>query len=553
MMSLDTEIRRDTNPTPTRFLLECGAFTPGLGFNLESCNPFDASLKFPATGTPKTELNPFDSSFRTPSTIISVLNNSSTVAATAAAASRAIELQQKHSPWSDIMFDEVSMPMPQMSPGLSPSSTFTSASPSPPIHSPPTQTISLSQSQFHPSMAIEPHATRSHTFDHNTTFDNLKRLRHSDTDFAPQESFHPDFRNSCEDEEYDEINDHDNDNQDVDEQELINRRYSGVSTVEAAMSTLDMRRLSTMSDIHSSEYSADSMEMMSNEEAPKTSKTSKTAKSKKAGSRKTKNVPTTKSGSRKRATSEEETPESKRQKFLERNRMAASKCREKKRLQTLKTISDADEITARNQALHETLNQLQEEVRHLKNQILSHRDCGCDVIQKFAGAEDDRTNSNNKDAARAEATDKGNETETEAEVEDFEDDDSIIDHTTFDQLLEMDDEEDHEFSKSLVWNYFEQAEKTFGDMDEAMKKLDFPDLSRLGHFLKGSSAALGLTKVKESCEKLQHYGNRKDAAGASTITNDEAESLIKALLIQMRKEYDEAEKYLREFYAEQEQ
>ncbi|KAF9342480.1 hypothetical protein BGX26_007450, partial [Mortierella sp. AD094] len=171
-----------------------------------------------------------------------------------------------------------------------------------------------------------------------------------------------------------------------------------------------------------------------------------------------------------------------------------------------------------------------------------------------AGAEDDRTNSSNiKGADQAEATDKGNETETETEAEEFEDDDGIIDHTTFDQLLEMDDEEDHEFSRSLVWNYFEQAEKTFGDMDEAMEKLDFPDLSRLGHFLKGSSAALGLTKVKESCEKLQHYGNRKDAIGANTITNDEAESLIRALLIQMRKEYDEAENYLRVFYDEQEQ
>jgi len=86
---------------------------------------------------------------------------------------------------------------------------------------------------------------------------------------------------------------------------------------------------------------------------------------------------------RKHSSSEEESPEAKRQKFLERNRMAASKCREKKRLQTLKTIEDADVITARNQALHETLDELQEEVRTLKNLILCHRDCGCDVIQKF--------------------------------------------------------------------------------------------------------------------------------------------------------------------------
>ncbi|KAF9110339.1 hypothetical protein BGX27_006493 [Mortierella sp. AM989] len=168
-----------------------------------------------------------------------------------------------------------------------------------------------------------------------------------------------------------------------------------------------------------------------------------------------------------------------------------------------------------------------------------------------AGTEDDKTN-NVKSADQAEATDKGNETEPETEPEEFEeeDDDGIIDHTTFDQLLEMDDEEDHEFSKSLVWNYFEQAEKTFDDMDEAMERLDFPDLSRLGHFLKGSSAALGLTKVKESCEKLQHYGNRKDATGANAITNDEAERLIRALLVQMRTEYDEAENYLRVFYDE---
>ncbi|KAF8931927.1 hypothetical protein BGZ52_011431 [Haplosporangium bisporale] len=149
----------------------------------------------------------------------------------------------------------------------------------------------------------------------------------------------------------------------------------------------------------------------------------------------------------------------------------------------------------------------------------------------------------------ADPEDDRNGTETENEGEEFEDD-GIIDHTTFDQLLEMDDEEDHEFSKSLVWNYFEQAEKTFDDMNEAMKKLDFPDLSRLGHFLKGSSAALGLTKVKESCEKLQHYGNRKDATGVSTITDSEAEELIRALLIQMRAEYDEAESYLRDFYEE---
>ena len=40
--------------------------------------------------------------------------------------------------------------------------------------------------------------------------------------------------------------------------------------------------------------------------------------------------------------------------------------------------------------------------------------------------------------------------------------------STFDQLLDMEDEDDHEFSYSIVLNYFEQAETTFKDMDEAL-------------------------------------------------------------------------------------
>ncbi|KAF9164245.1 hypothetical protein DFQ26_001673 [Actinomortierella ambigua] len=127
----------------------------------------------------------------------------------------------------------------------------------------------------------------------------------------------------------------------------------------------------------------------------------------------------------------------------------------------------------------------------------------------------------------------------------------IIDHVTFDQLLEMDDEEDHEFSKTLVWDYFKQAEKSFEEMDDAQDKQDFPTLSRLGHFLKGSSAALGLIKVKASCERLQYHGNRKDATGATSISDEEAKKLIHALLIQMKGEYDEAKVYLKAFYEDQ--
>ncbi|KAF9093125.1 hypothetical protein BGX27_001656 [Mortierella sp. AM989] len=142
--------------------------------------------------------------------------------------------------------------------------------------------------------------------------------------------------------------------------------------------------------------------------------------------------------------------------------------------------------------------------------------------------------------------------ETDPEVdEDYEVNNEIIDHATFDQLLEMDDEEDHEFSKSLVWDYFGQAEQTFEDLNTAMSGLDFSELSRLGHFLKGSSAALGLVKIRESCERLQHYGSRKGPEGIETVPDNEAGELIRALLSQMRQEYDEASSYLKAIYEEQ--
>ncbi|CAG8593102.1 4590_t:CDS:2 [Scutellospora calospora] len=126
----------------------------------------------------------------------------------------------------------------------------------------------------------------------------------------------------------------------------------------------------------------------------------------------------------------------------------------------------------------------------------------------------------------------------------------LIDHETFDQLLEMDDDVDQNFSKSIVEHYFEQAESTFKDMDKALKEENLIELSKLGHFLKGSSAAIGLKKVKASCEKMQHFGNMKDEAGTESISEEEALSKISSLLEKVKDEYKEAETYLKKFYSE---
>lgn len=44
----------------------------------------------------------------------------------------------------------------------------------------------------------------------------------------------------------------------------------------------------------------------------------------------------------------------------------------------------------------------------------------------------------------------------------------IVDQATFSQILEMDDDEDErDFSKSIVYDFFEQARNTFEKMDTA--------------------------------------------------------------------------------------
>ena len=141
--------------------------------------------------------------------------------------------------------------------------------------------------------------------------------------------------------------------------------------------------------------------------------------------------------------------------------------------------------------------------------------------------------------------------------------DDFLDATTFEQLLEMDDDDDREFSKGIVWNYFDQVKNSFAPIEEGMyisfipvftdeysRKRDFHSLSSLGHFLKGSSAAVGLIKLKASCEKIQNFGNKLDETGNSPISGDDALAKIADVLVVTKKDFRDAETWLKRFYGE---
>jgi hypothetical protein len=76
---------------------------------------------------------------------------------------------------------------------------------------------------------------------------------------------------------------------------------------------------------------------------------------------------------------------------------------------------------------------------------------------------------------------------------------------------------------------------------------DLHKLYSLGHFLKGSSAALGVSKVQLSCEHIQNYGQLKD--GSATLTEPEAIVKTTKSLALAREEYAEAKTWLEWFYA----
>lgn len=84
------------------------------------------------------------------------------------------------------------------------------------------------------------------------------------------------------------------------------------------------------------------------------------------------------------------------------------------------------------------------------------------------------------------------------------------------------------------------------------EKKELKTLSELGHFLKGSSATLGLTKVKDSCEKIQHYGQLKDETGTKDIKEDEALKNLEKIIKQAKDEFHEVEKVLKKFYDDEE-
>lgn len=77
---------------------------------------------------------------------------------------------------------------------------------------------------------------------------------------------------------------------------------------------------------------------------------------------------------------------------------------------------------------------------------------------------------------------------------------------------------------------------------------DLDTLSALGHFLKGSSATLGLVKVRDGCEKIQRYGKHENVDGTPEPDDKICLQSIKEAFDAVKTDYAEVEKALRQYY-----
>lgn len=72
-----------------------------------------------------------------------------------------------------------------------------------------------------------------------------------------------------------------------------------------------------------------------------------------------------------------------RSKFLERNRVAASKCRQKKKEWTNNLENRARQLQKENKTLHQIVDSCKEEILFLKGEMLKHNTCSCTDIQEY--------------------------------------------------------------------------------------------------------------------------------------------------------------------------
>ncbi|KAA8647417.1 hypothetical protein EYZ11_006085 [Aspergillus tanneri] len=88
-----------------------------------------------------------------------------------------------------------------------------------------------------------------------------------------------------------------------------------------------------------------------------------------------------------------------------------------------------------------------------------------------------------------------------------------VDLDTFSQILEMDDDDDRRYEERMVTLVFPSLPPLRLMTDIRRENKDLPTLLALGNHLEDSSVAVGMSKITEAGEKIEHYGEGMDETG----------------------------------------
>ncbi|KAG9540704.1 hypothetical protein KCU71_g17209, partial [Aureobasidium melanogenum] len=126
--------------------------------------------------------------------------------------------------------------------------------------------------------------------------------------------------------------------------------------------------------------------------------------------------------------------------------------------------------------------------------------------------------------------------------------DYAIDVNIFREILELDDEDEQYFTRSLVCDFFALAQRTFAEMDACLESQDIKQLWIKAQFLRGPSATLGIYKVESTCARIEQMTAVADTFQAEGDATTTLCNSSKILLDQAKQYFAEAEDALRHFY-----
>ncbi|KAF7299251.1 Histidine-phosphotransfer domain HPT-domain-containing protein [Mycena indigotica] len=119
--------------------------------------------------------------------------------------------------------------------------------------------------------------------------------------------------------------------------------------------------------------------------------------------------------------------------------------------------------------------------------------------------------------------------------------DAPIDPEAFTQILELDeDDETRSFSKDMVALYFIQGPEAFELMSAALSNSDLKTVADRAHFIAGSSATIGISRVAQACTQIKQAAEEEDAD----------KDVIRGLLDGTKDAYKIANAWLRKWFAE---